>query len=78
MSIKLGDTVADNITGFSGIAIARTDWLTGCVRFGLQSKELKDGKPIEVEWFDESRLSKIAVASSGGPQHDDTGAHDPR
>lgn len=54
--MKLGDTLTDSITGFTGVAIARTEWLNGCVRWTLQSKELKDGKPIGPECFDEPQL----------------------
>jgi hypothetical protein len=66
MKIKLGSRVTDRITGFTGIAIARTDWLTGCVRFGVQSEELHNGKPIGAEWFDEDALVK-AKKRKGGP-----------
>ena len=76
MSIKLGDTVKDYITGFTGIAGARTEYLTGCIQFGVIPKTLnKDGKPQVWEWFDESRLmvkkidsSEAKLGGDGGPQ----------
>jgi hypothetical protein len=65
--LKLGDHVKDRITGFGGIAIARTDWLYGCTRYGVQSEELdKDGTPVEVQWFDEQSLCKRSKRP-GGP-----------
>lgn len=32
MQVNLGDRVKDQVTGFEGIAIARTEWLFGCPR----------------------------------------------
>lgn len=66
MRIKLGARVTDRITGFTGICIARTDWLNGCARYGVQAEELKDGKPIEPEWFDALALDP-ASKEPGGP-----------
>ena len=34
--INVGDRVKDRISGLQGIAIARTEWLWGCVRITLQ------------------------------------------
>lgn len=39
--VNLGQVVRDRITGYSGVVIGRTDWLYGCVRYGVQSTELK-------------------------------------
>jgi len=78
--IKLGNKVKDNITGFSGIATGRTDWLYGCSRIHIEPPELKDGIPVEGQWFDEQRIevieekkpfvSKDSSAKTGGPQKD--------
>lgn len=78
--IKLGNQVRDIYTGFTGIATARTDWLFGCSRICIEPQELKDGKPIEGQWFDEQRvevigkkphkLSRDNNAKSGGPRKD--------
>lgn len=75
--LKLGDEVRDMITGFQGVLIARTEWLRGCVRLTIQPRELKDGKPIESESFDEQQvelvepkekpMSEQSRAESGGP-----------
>jgi hypothetical protein len=43
----LGQTLTDSISGYKGIAVARTEYLYSCPRIALQSKGLKDGKPIE-------------------------------
>lgn len=81
MAVKLGSRVRDNLTGFEGIAVGRTDWLFGCSRIGIEPTTLKDGKPIEAQWFDEQRVEHIkdapgatvspdSSAQSGGPQND--------
>ncbi len=66
MRIKLGTRVKDCITGFTGIAVARTEWVNGCTRYGVQSETLIDGKPGDEHWFDERALEK-ASRESGGP-----------
>ncbi len=52
----LGFTVKDQISGFTGVVTAKTEWLNGCIRYGVKSRELKDGKPIAAEWFDQDDL----------------------
>jgi hypothetical protein len=54
--IPLGSLVKDKITGFKGIAIGRTAWLHGCSMIGIQSSILHEGKPVEVQWFDEQEV----------------------
>jgi len=88
MGISLGSRVKDSITGFQGIAIAVTEWLYGCRRFGVEPEELKDGKPVETQWFDEQRLEimteqgaparKDDSANPGGPQKDPQRTKNPR
>jgi hypothetical protein len=78
--IELGNKVKDNITGFVGIAVGRTTWLFGCNRIAVEPQELKDGKPIEAQWFDEQRIELVVdtkpevspdnTAITGGPQND--------
>jgi len=54
----LGDELKDSITGFTGIVMGRTDYLTGCQHYGLMPRKLdKDGKFQEYQWLEESRLS---------------------
>jgi hypothetical protein len=67
--IKLGDKVTDKVTGFTGVAVAKTEWLYGCVRWGVQSNTLKDGKPIDCQWFDEKSLD-VTASEPGGPMPD--------
>ena len=53
---EMGCKVKDIITGFIGVVISRTQWLTNCNNYGVNPQELKDGKPIESQYFDENRL----------------------
>lgn len=58
--IGLGDRVKDPITGFTGIVIAVTTWLHGCIRIAVQpEKTNKDGKPAEDQCFDQSQLELL-------------------
>lgn len=71
---KLGNELRDKVTGFKGIAIARTEWLNGCFRWVLQPKMGKDGKVPEGQTFDEPQLEFISKGTvkegpknTGGP-----------
>jgi hypothetical protein len=80
MAVKLGNKVRDTITGFTGIAVGRTEWLYGCTRIGVEPTELKDGKLVVAQWLDEQRLvvveptapvvSPDSSARTGGPMRD--------
>lgn len=72
-----GDVARDKITGFTGVVIARTDYDTGCKHASLQSQDLKDGKPIEWESFDESRLELVESAVEK-PLDEDLGGPAPK
>lgn len=75
MKIALGDKAKDSVTGFEGIAVARTEWLNGCIRVTLQSDSLdKEGKPRDGQTFDEPQLVVIKAGKvkcgprdTGGP-----------
>lgn len=83
--IDLGDKVKDPVTGFTGIAVARTTWLHGCNRLSIQPQELtKEGAPRESQVFDEMQLILVkkgivkstnreevkAEPKTGGPRDD--------
>lgn len=73
----LGEKVKDIITGYVGLVTSRTEYLTGCIHCGVQSETLKDGKPIDPEWFDQTRLVHVddgimesySVPGTSGPEH---------
>lgn len=72
--INLGDKVKDKVTGFKGIAIARTEWLNGCSRITVQPDRLDGGKVPDSQTFDEPQLTvlkagqvKTGSRDTGGP-----------
>lgn len=85
--IELGDRVRDTYTKFEGIAVSRVDFLYGCARIGIESTEMKDGKPIGSEYFDEQRVELVeskekvvtpeSRATTGGPYTDPPRAANP-
>ena len=58
--IQLGDKVKCIYTGFTGIAVARTEYINGCIQFSVCPKW--DGKSLMIEetQFDESSLKIIS------------------
>lgn len=68
--VTLGRDYRDTITGFTGTATSRHEYLYGCVRVNLEANV--DGKPEEYV-FDEQRLVDVTTdqppqptATSGG------------
>lgn len=68
------DDVEDRITGYRGVVTARTEWSNGCVRYTVQAKGVKDGKPYEPCYVDEQDVilkkaaKKVVVEDrNGGP-----------
>lgn len=55
----LGDRVKDKVTGLQGIVASRSEHLYGCARYWVQPQELKDGKAVEGQWFDEDSIDVI-------------------
>ena len=76
-TFKLGSHGRHTISGFEGVIIGKTEWMNGCVRYGIQPTRLHDGKPIEAEWFDSEEIEKVAkkakprsTQKTGGPMPD--------
>ncbi len=57
--VELGDRAKDKITGLTGIVVATTTWLNGCVRIAIQAEEVKDGKTPHAEHFDVEQVEVI-------------------
>lgn len=71
--IKLGDQVKDKITGFKGIAVAKTEFINGCVQWEVVPKIAKDNKYPESVGIDQQTLEvivkkrkKIVKKNTGG------------
>ena len=70
-----GNEVKDSITGFTGVVVARTEWLNGCIRYVVQSRKMGVDKKLIDNTFDEQQLSllhppkpvKIKKERPGGP-----------
>jgi hypothetical protein len=80
-SVKVGDIVKDDITGFEGVAVGISEWLNQCRRICVQSQQLSsDGIPTEPQWFDEPQVKIVTAAAkpkkqpalTGGPQKNPT------
>lgn len=74
--IEIGDTVRDTLTDYEGTVIGITQWIYGCRRLTVQTRELKDGRPIDVVSFDEPQVVLVlrgkhpvraTMAKTGGP-----------
>lgn len=59
MKIELGDKVKHLYTGFTGIAVARTTYISGCDRISVVPQVKKDGSLAESTMFDEPELVVI-------------------
>lgn len=55
----IGDKVKDTITGFEGLVECRTQWITNCNTYGVRSQNLHEGRPIEIQIFDEPKLKLV-------------------
>ena len=71
--IKLGSKVKCKISGFIGIAVARTEFINGCIQYSVAGKVKKDGNLPEEIGIDEGSLevikklkSKIKKKETGG------------
>lgn len=60
--VKLGDMVKDRVTNMEGIAVSRTEYLNGCIRFGVQQAMTTDGKVPDAHFADVEQLEVIAVS----------------
>lgn len=56
--IELGDKVKDKVTGFEGIAVAKIEYLNGCVQFGVKA-QVTDAALKEAEYIDVGQLEYI-------------------
>lgn len=54
-----GDILRDKVSGLEGVVRVRAEYSTGCVHYGIQSQELKDGAPRSWVWLDQSELQLV-------------------
>jgi hypothetical protein len=65
MGIVHGDTVRDEITGFTGKVVSVTQWYAGCARLGVQAPLGKDGNVPDLQHFDVTQVELVKA----GPRH---------
>lgn len=57
---ELNQKVKDIVTGFKGVIMARVEYNTGCIQYGIQKEGLnKDGNMESYVYLDECRLKAI-------------------
>jgi len=67
--LELGMEVEDRITGYKGIAVARTHYLQGCDRLLVQAKGVDDeGKVFPPQDFDEPDVVVIGYGVLPKPE----------
>lgn len=57
--IKLGQKVEDVVSGFTGIATGKNEWLNGCLQYCVVPRIDKDGKKESGTWIDEQQLKVV-------------------
>lgn len=55
---KLGTKLRCTITGFEGTAIAKCEYLNGCIQYCVKPKVKADGKFPEGQYIDQDQLEK--------------------
>lgn len=63
MDVTLGQKVKCTVTGFTGIATSRVEYMNGCVQYGITAKVGKDNK-IEVVYIDAGQIEIMAKGVS--------------
>jgi hypothetical protein len=58
--IELGDRVRDLITGYEGIAVAKTVFINGCVQFSV-AKQLKKGEKLDPNVIGEPQIDSKSL-----------------
>lgn len=57
--ISMGDQVRDTLSGFTGVVIARSEFLTGCNQVLVMPESHDPSKMNDSHWFDVERMQKI-------------------
>ncbi len=75
--MKLGDVVRDKISGFSGVATCRLDYLNGCVRWQVSPRILHEAKLVDAQYFDDEQLEIVPGEEGIHLVHRETGGDRP-
>lgn len=71
--IDFGDKVKDIVTGFEGIAVGRSLWMTGYEQIAVQPGFIKDGKLSDATWFESTRLEVVEKNAVKQPRRTEDG-----
>ncbi len=66
--ILLEDTVKCKYTGFKGVVLSKTEFVNGCIQFGVVSK-FDQKAPIAIELSEQNIDSQSLVLIKKGPRH---------
>lgn len=73
--IELGDKVKCKYTGYTGVAVARTEFINGCVQYSIAAKVGKDNKLPDGEIsLDEDSLIVVSKRREKSVKKDTGGA----
>ena len=71
--IQLGDKVKCKLSGFTGIATARTEFLNGCIQIEVLPKVKKNNEIVEAQSIDEQSLKVITRVKKEIEEEESTG-----
>lgn len=54
--IALGNQVRDIVTGYTGIACSKVEYLNGCIQFGVKGSVSEPGKMPDAHYIDIEQL----------------------
>lgn len=57
--IELGTKVKDKVSGFTGIAVSKIEFLNGCIQYEVMPKTKAKDKLPKGEFIDESQLIEL-------------------
>ena len=75
--IKLGDVVRCKLTGFKGTAIEKTEFINGCIQFGVLPRCGKDGKMPDAISLDIQSLELVSKPKKKAKKKPTGGANRP-
>lgn len=64
MTVKLGHLAKDKVSGFTGIAVTQTDFLSGNVQFTLQPQVDEKGAEVPAQVFDAHQMESLGPVNT--------------
>lgn len=57
---ELGEQLRDMVTGYTGIATGRMEYLNGCTQYCLRAKADKESKVPDSHWVDSQQIERVS------------------